>query len=74
MTRAEHLRWAKDRALEYADRGETGNAISSLMSDLDKHPETRASCDIVVNLMMPLAMIGDFERPGELRRFIERFN
>jgi len=74
MTRAEHLRWAKDRALEYADRGETGNAISSLMSDLGKHPETSTSCDVVVNLMMPLAMIGEFERPGELRRFIEGFN
>jgi len=74
MTRAEHLRWAKDRALEYADRGEMGSAISSLMQDLAAHPETGASCDVVINLMMPLAMIGDFDRPGELRRFIEGFN
>jgi hypothetical protein len=38
-TRAEHMKWAKDRALEYADQGDTGNAIASLMSDLGKHPE-----------------------------------
>jgi hypothetical protein len=25
-TRAEHLQWAKDRALEYADRGDVTNA------------------------------------------------
>ena len=29
MTRAEHLRWAKDRALEYADRGDVANAMAS---------------------------------------------
>ena len=74
MTRAEHLQWAKDRALEYADRGDTGTAIASLQSDLGKHPDTAASASIVAELMMPLAMIGKFERPGELRKFIEGFN
>ena len=73
MTRAEHLQWAKDRALEYADQGDTGNAMASLQSDLGKHPDT-ASASIVTELMMPLAMIGEFERPGELRKFIEGFN
>ena len=73
MTRTEHLQWAKDRALEYADRGDVANAMASLGSDLRKHPDTAASAAIVVDLMMPLAMIGDFERPGELRKFIEGF-
>ena len=73
MTRAEHLQWAKDRALEYADRGDVTNAMASLGSDLRKHPDTAASVAIVVDLMMPLA-IGNFERPGELRKFIEGFN
>ena len=73
MTRAEHPKWAKDRALEYADQGDTGNAISSLMQDLTGHPETAASASIVTELMMPLAMIGEFDRPGELRKFIEGF-
>jgi hypothetical protein len=74
MDRAEHLQWAKDRALEYADAGDTGNAIASLRSDLGKHPETAQSVGVVDELMMPLAMMGDFERPGELRKFIEGFN
>ena len=74
MTREEHLQWAKDRALEYADRGEMASAIGSLRSDLGKHPDTAASCSAVDELMMPLAMAGKFDRPGELRRFIEGFN
>jgi hypothetical protein len=48
--------------------------MASLGSDLRKHPDTAASVAIVADLMMPLAMIGDFERPGELRKFIEGFN
>jgi hypothetical protein len=73
MDRAEHLQWAKDRALEYADQGDVANAMGSLRSDLGKHPGTAQSVGIVDELMMPLAMMGDFERPGELRRFIEGF-
>jgi hypothetical protein len=74
MTRAEHLAWCKQRALEYADRGDTANAIASLRSDLGKHPDTASSVGAVDELMFPLALIGDFERPGELRKFIEGFN
>jgi hypothetical protein len=74
MDRAEHLQWAKDRALKYADRGDVTNAIASLASDLGKHPETEPSCSIVGRLMVPLAMTGAFDRPGELRKFIEGFN
>ena len=72
-TRAEHLKWAKDRALEYADQGDTASAMSSLMQDLSLHSETAASAVIVPELMMPLAMMGEFEKPGELRKFIEGF-
>jgi hypothetical protein len=74
VTREEHLQWAKDRALEYADRGDVAYAIGSLRSDLRKHPETAQSVGVIDELMFPLAMIGDFERPGELRKFIEGFN
>ncbi len=38
MTREEHLEWAKQRALEYCDRGELQHALDSLISDLFKHP------------------------------------
>lgn len=73
-TEAEHMQWCKDRALEYADQGDVANAMASLGSDLAKHTETAGSAHIVAELMMPLAMMGEFERPGELRKFIEGFN
>jgi hypothetical protein len=40
-TRAEHLQWCKDRALEYVELGDLDNAIASMQSDLNKHPETQ---------------------------------
>lgn len=72
MTRQEHLAWAKERAIEYADRGEVGNAVASLTSDLGKHPETAGHSGL--ELMGMLAVTGNLEQPGELRRFIEGFN
>ena len=74
MTRAEHLQWAKDRALEYADQGTMANAIASLRSDLGKHPDTAASVGVVDELMFPLMLTGKFDAPGELRKFIEGFS
>jgi hypothetical protein len=72
MNRAEHLRWAKDRALEYASRGDLPGAMASLGSDLDKHPETRGHGRM--ELMMMLAMGGHLNSPAEIRKFIEGFN
>jgi len=40
MTRAEHMRWCKRRALEYLDAGDRRQAISSFLSDLTKNEET----------------------------------
>lgn len=39
MTRAEHLAWAKERALEYVEAGQLGQAVNSMISDLSKHHE-----------------------------------
>jgi hypothetical protein len=39
MTRDEHLQWSKERALEYLDRGEVIEGMTSMMSDLSKHEE-----------------------------------
>jgi hypothetical protein len=72
MDRAEHLQWAKDRALEYADRGDVTNAVASMASDLRKHPDTEDHAG--AQLMVMLAMSGKFDQPGELRKFIEGFN
>jgi hypothetical protein len=40
-TRAEHLAWAKQRALEYVDAGDLTSALASFFSDLRKHDELR---------------------------------
>lgn len=71
MNRAEHLKWAKDRALEYAEQGDTAMAIASLTSDLGKHEETVGHSGVM--LMTMLAMNGDFEKPGRLAEFIKGF-
>lgn len=39
MTRAEHVRWCKQRAKEYLP-GDPKEALTSMMSDLEKHPDT----------------------------------
>jgi len=39
-SRADHLAWAKARALEYVDAGNVLQAMASLTSDLTKHDET----------------------------------
>lgn len=70
-TRAEHLAWCKQRALVYADLGDVSQAMASLGSDLNKHPETRNHA--AMELMMMLAVNGHLDAPGELRKFIEGF-
>ena len=39
-TRQEHLDWCKQRAREYLNRGDIRNGVTSMLSDLSKHPET----------------------------------
>ena len=41
MTRSEHVKWAKMRALQYAESGDLHQAVASMTSDLHKHDETR---------------------------------
>ena len=73
VSRADHLQWCKDRALEYLKPGPSYNlsdAVASMGSDLKKHPETAG--------MDSLVMIGMFEvmqgNEAGVRRFIEGFN
>jgi len=40
-TRQEHLEWCKKRALEYIDINDLQQAFASMVSDLNKHPETK---------------------------------
>jgi hypothetical protein len=72
QTRAQHLAWCKQRALEYVERGDPKEAFTSMASDLDKHEETRGHIGIKLGLMQLMCgMLSDRE---SMRRFIEGFN
>ena len=69
MTRAEHLKWCKERAL----REETPqNMWASMCSDLNKHGETRDH--IGINLGMVQIMSGRLSTISAMRDFVEGFN
>ena len=70
MTRDEHMAWCKRRALAYLP-GNPREAITSMISDLGEHDETKGLGETV-------GMIAMFElanaTPNSARRFIEGFN
>lgn len=72
QTRAQHLQWAKERALEYVEAGDIPNALASMGSDLNKHPET--TNHIGMELGMMLAMTGNLRTKEQAREFINGFN
>lgn len=72
QTRAEHLAWCKQRALEYIDRGDTTNGLTSMFSDLEKHPETKGHKGSEIGFM--LMMNGSLSSVADARRFVEGFN
>lgn len=69
-TREQHLAWCKQRAHEYLDRGDVKNAVASMMSDLEKHPETKVTSPALNMLGIMAAMGGE----TEARRYIDGFN
>lgn len=71
MTRNEHLAWCKKRAHEYLSRGDVTNAITSMMSDMQKHPETKFNNMALNMLGMMAAQHGDVR---EAERYIDGFN
>lgn len=72
MTRAEHTTWSKKRALEYLDAGDPQNAVTSMLSDLRKHPETANHAGGALGAM--LLMGGHLRTTEQVRKFIEGFN
>lgn len=76
-TRAEHLAWCKQRALEYLEPGpyfSLNDAMASMVSDLGKHEETAHHVTMTCPLMFQLKMAGKLETAAEMRKFIEGFN
>lgn len=70
MTRQSHLEWCKKRAHEYLDKGDVHSAVASMMSDMQKHPETAFNSPILGMLGIQAAQ-GDI---AEARRYIDGFN
>jgi hypothetical protein len=70
MERAEYVQWCKDRALRYLTKGDITEAVTSMMSDMDKRDDTKVS-QVLVALGM-LAIINRDEQ--EARRFIVGFH
>jgi hypothetical protein len=72
-TREQHLEWCKQRAREYLDQGELLNAVTSMMSDLNKHPETRAQSASMTPLGLFAAMRAQEGDNDFVRRYVEGF-
>ncbi len=72
MDRQQHLEWCKKRALECLDDGDLTNAYASMVSDLNKHPETENHPAIELGFLSLAA--GHIATLEEMRRFIEGFN
>ncbi len=78
MTRAEHLQWCKDRAMQEFDyyypkegiEAAARNASVSMLSDLGKHPETAPSQAMGAMLMLGIRM----HSRDEVKKFIDGFN
>ena len=72
-TRTEHLDYCKKIALDCIDRdGDCMNGLTSMFSDLEKHPETAGHPGTVIGVK--LMMMGLLSTPSEARRFIKSFN
>ena len=69
MTRAEHVRWCKERAREYLRSGDIEEAVTSMLSDLSKHPETEG----VEKKMAMFGILIATKSQREAERFVEGF-
>ena len=66
-TRERHLAWCRQRAHEYLAIGDVQNAVQSMMSDLQKHDETRSSSNREL-MALSVMMSGDLDLA---RRYID---
>lgn len=75
MERAEYLQWAKDRALAYVDKGELGEAMKSMLSDMNEREDTKFKGSATLGALMHLAIMHVQNHDvREMRRWVEGFN
>ncbi len=72
MDRAEHLAWCKKRANEYLARGDIKNGVTSMLSDLQKHPETALSEKSPLGMLGMMTIMSN-DHAGA-KRFVDGFN
>lgn len=71
MTRAEHIAWCKQRAIQEMEHShDPKQGVISMMSDIGKHPET--SSDTLRSLCM-MTLMGPCTAQS-VRTFIDGFN
>jgi hypothetical protein len=71
-TRDEHLKWCKQRALEYVNAGDLQQAFASFQSDMTKHPETANHMALQMGTM--LLFTGNLSSERQMRDWIVGFN
>ena len=64
----QHLNWCKERALEHLSRGDSGGAITSMITDLGTHPEGGQIQELAAQQALTIRTDDD------VRMFIESFN
>ena len=70
MERAEYVELCKVRAREYLKANDLGNAVASMLSDMDKQEDTKVNSFLA---MVGILSITNNDREG-VKRFIEGFN
>ena len=60
-TRKEHVEWCKQRAREYLNNGDAEQAILSMASDFEKHPETSNHAKLAGQLALAALFEGTIE-------------
>ncbi len=71
-TREEHLKWCKQRALELIDSGDWHQGLASMLSDINKHPETQGHP--AAGLAAMLMFAGQLNDTKSVREFVLGFN
>lgn len=70
-TREEHIKWAKERANFYINKGDWKDALNSFYSDMNKHPETKNHPYLEIGVQISLG--GGLKTPEEVTKFINGF-
>jgi hypothetical protein len=73
ITRDEHIAWCKKRALEYLDAGDLKQAFTSMLSDVNKHPDCKDHPGLLIGAGFML-LPGWIEDREKIHRWIVGFN